>query len=1084
MNEISFENIKYGAYQLDYKFSYLEEDTKFASAEFNRLYAQRVKLPEGSSNLIYLLSPDIDGIRNMIKSNHFKIPTSYKKMYYPRKYLGKMMNKPFRLLLKGNQIAQKNEIIKNEINLTPYATNHLIVSQSNIFFDLSDLYKSMVKLVNRIPISKLSKEFWNALIVSLTSLTPSEYEKKLLIIDADAFKFKSNARLAENKSNPLFLLYIYFLRNHNLKDMNIDMDMLICSKSRFLKFNPSQMGKDEWKIFRRALFTIMNANLDEYEKSLTDSEQKEIRDNPDISHVVSKVTEPYTTNLSPNIREVLNQSVDKSLQKRMDDKALIRDETIKAQEEISKKLGTKIPAKPEEDIFTKHLNDTIERRKGLFQSVGDDKYNSLVSEILDDEDDASFDRPDEELDEEDIEKKKIKEEELEAEDILTSDKQVAEELDDAIQDEIIPMKNLSTAPVNSKRDAKLREEQKKVVVQNSTIEEILAREASNIPVETTDKSNVMHTANDHMKKIKFANFEKTYLDKLYTKDIVSCFNSLAEKDTPFFITNIDIQDNSSPLEYTETWTVTLRDETNKRHTIKVDIPKFQDNRFMLLNGTRFTIQKQNLYNPLVKDTPDTVVLTTNYNKIIITRKATKSLSIVERIFSLVRKTKDDKMFVAGNASNGNMKYISTLEYDEIAKRVTKFHSKSCTIYFSRDYIKDNIEDIPECNNDEFFIGYEAKNPIFINEDTGLDRSGRTISQIIEQNLPDDYKEIYSSIKGSKQSMYVEGKLAGEFVPIITTLIVWNGLRKSLDMMGIEWEFMNNIKRLPPNDNKYSYIRFANGVLKYENKTFVELLMNGLKIMHPEEFQFEEFDDERGYDQFIYAKWGSYRGAQELKTFNEFLVDPITKDVCRDMNLPDTPSGLLIHAAKLLSDNTHVSKASDKSYRIRSIETIPAILYSKIAAQYKDHINSGRRIPMTLNRRCIISELMGLKTVEPYSTLNPVVEVTQTHAISTKGYRGANEEMAYKDEAKRSYDPSAIGKLAISTSPDKNVGVTRNLVVEPTISNARGYREPVENIDDLEDVNVFSPTEMLTPGTVKHDDPIRSAMNRMREVSNF
>lgn len=59
--------------------------------------------------------------------------------------------------------------------------------------------------------------------------------------------------------------------------------------------------------------------------------------------------------------------------------------------------------------------------------------------------------------------------------------------------------------------------------------------------------------------------------------------------------------------------------------------------------------------------------------------------------------------------------------------------------------------------------------------------------------------------------------------------------------------------------------------------------------------------------------------------------------------------------------------------------------------------------------------------------------------------------------------------------DANVGINKNLVVEPTIADARGNREQVDDIDTLKDVNVFSPVEMLTPGTARFDDPIRTAI---------
>jgi len=59
--------------------------------------------------------------------------------------------------------------------------------------------------------------------------------------------------------------------------------------------------------------------------------------------------------------------------------------------------------------------------------------------------------------------------------------------------------------------------------------------------------------------------------------------------------------------------------------------------------------------------------------------------------------------------------------------------------------------------------------------------------------------------------------------------------------------------------------------------------------------------------------------------------------------------------------------------------------------------------------------------------------------------------------------------------DANVGVNKEIVVEPTLSNARGYRDQVEDIDSLRDVNIFSPVEMLTPGSARLDDPHRTAI---------
>ena len=78
--------------------------------------------------------------------------------------------------------------------------------------------------------------------------------------------------------------------------------------------------------------------------------------------------------------------------------------------------------------------------------------------------------------------------------------------------------------------------------------------------------------------------------------------------------------------------------------------------------------------------------------------------------------------------------------------------------------------------------------------------------------------------------------------------------------------------------------------------------------------------------------------------------------------------------------------------------------------------------------------------------------------------------------KRSYDPSMLGILAMSTSPDYNVGKVRTLSMEPNIVNARGYIDiKNDKMGEIKDANIFSPAEMLTPLCARMDDTVRAAM---------
>lgn len=1095
INEVLYENIDYGAYILDYEAGTFEENVKYATAEFNKLHVRKVRLPEGKGNIVYLLADTFEHSLNMINAGTFIVPPTYRKIYYPWFSVGTFMGRRYKVSTM-NLKNQRSDMILKKTKLRPFTTRNIPNGMSeNIIFSTADIYGAVKPIMQRFPVKKNYDLALGQFVEIIRKLSPEGTttvnknvitDGRVLIIDASSFNFKNGAPLEENKTNPLYLLYLAFLRNRNLTKLGVDMDMMVCSRNMFMKFNPAKLTMDSWAVFRRAMFRIVDANLDDYTNNLSADEKNEIdltaKDHM-ISSIVNDVIDPYTKMVSPATKAVVADAVEASVRKQAA-KTAILDKAIKDEKKaVADTLG--VPDKP--NLFTQSLNthnkpvslintnpvvDPLDKkREGLFKAVGG-AYQPLgmsTGKFIDDE-----------LDEEDPDEFPVEEYEDEIKDdvqeVLTSDEEVMATILDEIQDQTAPITNLKTAPISSARDKKLREAQKKVVVKTETIEEILQRDATNVPIETSDKSAVMHTTNQNMQQVKFANFDKTYIDQLMAKDIVACFDMLKDQNPPFYITNIDIKDTSTIMDLKETWTVSLVDEAKRKHTIKVDIPKFQNDRFMLIDGTKYIILKQNFYNPLVKDTPDTVILTTNFNKITIDRKATKSLTTVERIFALIRKTGDTKVFVTGDSTRGNLKYISSLEYDEISRRLFKFTSGNCELYFSRDYIQDNLADrIPKnIGGNEFFIGFEGTTPVMINEDTGMDRSGRTIADIIEANLSDDYQAIFKSIKPPAQSMYAEGKLAGEMIPIIATLLVWEGLSNTLSKMKIRWKFDPDAKRVPVGTTTSKYIRFADGVLEYEAKTFAELILNGLSKLHPEKKKFSDFDTEEGYHEYIYSQWGSYNGITELKSFKAFLVDPITKDVCKNLSMPTDPSELLIYAVKLLCDNAFISKASDNSYRTRSIEMIPAILHSCLAIQYKNHIKSGRRLPMTLNQRAVITKLIAEKTVEPYSTLNPVIEVSKTHTISTKGYKGSNSDHSY-DEEKRSYDPSSVGKLAISTSADANVGINKALVIEPTIANARGYRDQVEDVDTLKDVNIFSPVEMLTPGTSRNEDPIRTAI---------
>ena len=151
------------------------------------------------------------------------------------------------------------------------------------------------------------------------------------------------------------------------------------------------------------------------------------------------------------------------------------------------------------------------------------------------------------------------------------------------------------------------------------------------------------------------------------------------------------------------------------------------------------------------------------------------------------------------------------------------------------------------------------------------------------------------------------------------------------------------------------------------------------------------------------------------------------------------------------------------------------LYLKLLSYTNNYIlyrNSNGRKKFSVPQDCVIKELLAVKTVEDYSTLNPVLELEMMHGVSSKGFRGVNLEESYTLE-KRSYDPSMVGTISPSTSPDGSCGVNRTLTLEPPVTSLRGYVDTKEDdLKSLKDVNIFSPGELSIPLAAHRDDPTR------------
>lgn len=979
-----------------------------------RMVTKQVNLPIGSpigkGNLCFLYTHDLSESISLINSNvNFLNRNHYKYYYYNYFYQGKIYNKKYRI----NELKERKSFYKEVEDNTKGIKGRLRITNTSV--DNKNMYYDLYRFISifqSICCNLQPLRYINlywTYFKQILDINLSGYNNKFVIVNLSNYRLNKN--LKDNLTNPLFIIYYTLLRKPELlKDINIDFFFYVNKK--VLRINPSLLdGKGT----------------------------------SDIAHLRAE--------MKKIMHDVINST----------DVEIVTDEDSITKEEIVNDISSSINntiIKPVEDTVITNNEDLVKFSKVTpVEKEVTSKVSKEVDKIKDTKDikDVSF------SDTENIEtnvKKEINDDHELIHKIYYQNK----------RDQAISKSSASTA-----RDEMLRKEQKNIKVGNLTIKDIEKVDGCDVPLSSKDISRVSHTSNENMKTIKFANFNKDYVDKVMKKDIVNSIMALNNKSIPMFIRNIDIKDTSNELNYKDTYTIQLEDVNRKRHTIKVDIPKFIDDHFLYIGGNKKIIKNQSFYYPIVKIEPNMVQIVTNYSKMTVERVENKSTSGIERLIKLVSSNDDVRnCFTVGNVSYSSKGFITTLEYDQFSKSFVDFKHGKTHIMFDQvlcdEYLKKNNINKP---NNSMYIGKDRGKDIFIDINTQRTSDGKSITDIIIDNLPsDELRKEYLNTKSPKKLMYTRVKIMKQFVSVGMLLGLWVGLTDILKRMNVEFSLEDS---LPSSlSSEQNYIRFKDCYLIYKETIPNSLILNGFRSFDSQNYEIAEFDGKTPYLDYIKKVYGKVIIENALMNFYEFAIDPITEEILTSLDLPTNIVDVFIYACKLLSDSQYTIDISQNLSRIRCAEIIPAILYERLSKNYVDYRNSAGKKKFAIPQDCVIKEILGLKTVEDYSTLNPFSELQALHAVSTKGFRGVNLDDAYTIE-RRGYDPSMIGVISPTTSPDGNCGISKYLTMEPSITNLRGFTVDNSNEKDLaklKDVNVYSPSELGIPLACELDDPNR------------
>ncbi len=643
----------------------------------------------------------------------------------------------------------------------------------------------------------------------------------------------------------------------------------------------------------------------------------------------------------------------------------------------------------------------------------------------------------------------------------------------------------STDPARAARMNKLDKIFLDSEVKGRSVRDILASSEEEKPLEVT-RLNIS-SPNEEWKNLTYMNFDKNYD---LNRDIVASFYHFTRVSHPIGIRELEITDHTTSEDRLDLYTCHCEDALGQRFTIKLDIPRAKDNRF-LLRGNDKSIKTQLLNMPILKTDLDTCQCISNYQKIMIERYNTstgRTYPMAGRLIKALTKYegKDIKVRLGDNTRVCN-KYELPIDYIDMASAIDTIETKNYKIYFNQETIHEEYPEIDDSLGVPYAINkFKHEAVYFTSFSHGVSFCYELFYMLADESP--DFKELVLQTKAPASGAYTRCSIMSSKIPmvVITGLLV--GLTETLKRAKINYtlEQTKSRPKIEPGEDA-GVIRFSDGWLKFDGSYDAYLLLNGLNDCSTELFSVTEIDSRNMYLEFL-DNFGGRIKADGLYNFYDCFVDPITYENLKHYHLPTNFIDILLYSNVLLSDNKFVAHTNMASRRIRRTEMIAAYAYETLGLAYGIYayqIRAHKTNPeFFVKQSAVIDKFLSSDISSDSSTLSALSAIETTNEITFKGKAGLNNSESYSLD-KRLYDDSMLNVLGASTNFSANVGINRIASIDMNIEGERGYIKTINgDTSQFNTAKTLSATEAMTPFGTTRDDANRTNMTYIQTAKHM
>ena len=645
-----------------------------------------------------------------------------------------------------------------------------------------------------------------------------------------------------------------------------------------------------------------------------------------------------------------------------------------------------------------------------------------------------------------------------------------------------PPKNLSEK--QKERIAKLENVHKTIIVSTpsgpQTIQQILENKVDLKIAPASLKFEHAEGVEEDMLESASKALDRDYQDKLLRKDIIN--SVVTFKENGLYLTGYDEKNEYNSFTRVKRIRAAFTDANGKKHTLNYRVPMPDDEGNFLADGVKYVMLKQLVNVPICKISPTRVSLISNYNKTLVEKVQSTRYSLPE--------------YIAANATKFGLKFTpkhSTYiglhlpyDYKQLGSTFSKISTDEYVFYFEHGNrlgfgtehhpftvnTKSAIPVWPELEKKFGVVVGQKKDTsqyVFMNMNNIC-----TEVNILGDNVVDSGKHLTDYFQDFVMPMeWCNLKILDKNLPVVFIIAYRYGFSAMLRHLKIKYRFVAN--RSAPRDFNLSktemIIRFADGSLIFDRYPLEHsyLLCGWTFFPTLKRIHMIDLDGKDVYFQLLQEKGMSINYLRGIDNYFSFFVDPITKEILKEMHEPTTTRELLLRAVDMLVNSVDKVPSAIENFRVRTSEKISATIYNEIARQYANYVNSNfKDTSFSINTEAIYQRIILDEGMSKQEELNPTHVVKENSRVTYGGSGGRSAQAFVARD--RKYPKDAIGVLGETTPDGKSVGMTATLTGNPKIKNLRGMFDYDDK--NLTTTNVLSDTTILMPG-LTHDDPKRA-----------